>query len=151
MSELVIAGRDADGNIIEPLRGLRFYNLQAGRYANDWILVGGFGGLWPTIEQRAECVVTPSPDSYEACRQHLLTGTCRCGFYLRTDMLPIESWRPIRATCIGWGAADVWEQGARVEHIRLDSLQINEDIQSLKSIIAALESRYSLPVMSGSW
>ena len=145
MTEMIIAGKDKDGNMVEPLRGLRFYEIDLDLYnpTNSGIFLrGGYGGAWLTVEQRASCA-----GDYGRCRQHLLAGTHACGFYMRTDYKELANYqfaRPIYADCIAWGAADIWDKGARVEYVRIMALNIVD--KRFVGLQDKLSKQYKVPV-----
>ena len=148
MTTIVIPGKNAEGESIAPLQGLRFYNLDI-----DYSLIGGYGGRWPTNYQRAECAGNP-----ERARMHLLNGEHTCGFYIRTDGRNIEQWKPVIATCYAWGACDELDKGARVEHVQITGLAIHLpalrqafspsiSVDAIERIKESLSKRYGVEVV----
>lgn len=139
------------------ITGFRRYRLvyrqqiaYADAYLASFRLVGARNITWDTRESTARCLKRLDLGTVQRASRHLMADECSCGIYItRTrEMGRGVQWEsfPVLAHVIGWGAFVEYEGGWRVEHCRIEALELRDNSSDAKDVATLLSRQYGVPV-----
>lgn len=102
----------------ELILGYRAYTAKNDR--DGLVLVGLYGGDWPTDTMRARC---GKEGSHETATRHLATNAdCECGIYAYPDRSKVDKDKMWVAEVVMWGWTQIGDVGMRSEYCRIQRL-----------------------------
>lgn len=116
-------------NIVEPLLAL----------PEDIKLIGDstYWVIWKDSYMEAECMEAPFPLRKEILKDHLSTGKCACGIYLKPTLEDIQAYGKVSGTytyprvyayCKGWGLCVEGRAGLRCQYVQVLALSSDSEV-----------------------